>query len=272
MAVDSSDRLRRVCLGMLKPIAGILLRCGIGAREAIELLKAAYVMTATERLGRREAPASISHVSRATQLSRREVSRLRSDYADFGNRPPLEPMREAVILSHWHTDTEYLDVAGNPIDISADGPDVSIRSLTEKYLPDSDWTFLLQQLVDHGYVERQADGRYRPLKRNFSHRRGIEAAATAFEHGIQCLARTVLHNLEADDGETWIQRNVMVEEIHRDDVPFARRAIRDRATEFVFGIDDLLAASCRTHPGSGGDRTGAMTVGLGVFYYEIDQG
>lgn len=264
-------RLRRVLLALMTPIARIILRCGVNTKEATEILKAAFVLGATQDLGRKDTPASVSHVSRVTGLTRQEITRLKEKFGQV----PLDTMPElskiGVVMSHWHTDLDYLDPAGRPRLLETGPGDISFDALVSRCLPDIDPQILLTDMIERGYVERSSSGQLKALRRNVSNSKGIEATVQVLEHGIRCLAHTIHHNIEAKEGETWVQRNVSVEEISRSNVPFARRAIRDRAREFTFGIDDLLAAASKVSPENDEHHDDhKMTIGVGLFYYEMD--
>ena len=67
---------------VLKPIARILLRYGIGFREFAEVAKSAFVDVATAEYGIRGRPTNISRVAVMTGLTRKEVRRLRDQLQD----------------------------------------------------------------------------------------------------------------------------------------------------------------------------------------------
>ena len=63
---------------ILRPIAKILLRCGIGFREFAEVSKAAFVDVASSEYGLRGRPTNISRVAVMSGLTRKEVRRIRN--------------------------------------------------------------------------------------------------------------------------------------------------------------------------------------------------
>ncbi|MDH3905625.1 MAG: DUF6502 family protein, partial [Gammaproteobacteria bacterium] len=71
------DDIQRQILGaflvVLKPIARILLRFGIGFREFSEIAKTAFVDVASSDFGLRGRPTNISRVAVMTGLTRKEV-------------------------------------------------------------------------------------------------------------------------------------------------------------------------------------------------------
>ena len=77
---------------ILRPIAKILLRCGIGFREFVEVAKAAFVDVASSDYGLRGRPTNISRVAVMTGLTRKEVRRL---IAVAGSAEVLSPVHEA---------------------------------------------------------------------------------------------------------------------------------------------------------------------------------
>ena len=76
----------------MRPIARILLRCGVTWKELAELVKLVYVDVATTDYGKHGRPANASRVAILTGLSRRDVKRAR-DAIEAGAEA-LDPMRK----------------------------------------------------------------------------------------------------------------------------------------------------------------------------------
>ena len=77
MQDDTQRQIHSVILLVLRPIARLLLRGGIGYREFSEISKTAFVQVATKDYGLRGRPTNISRVAVMTGLTRKEVRRIR---------------------------------------------------------------------------------------------------------------------------------------------------------------------------------------------------
>ena len=72
---------------VLRPIAKILLRYGIGFREFAEVAKSAFVDVASSDHGIRGRPTNISRVAVMTGLTRKEVRRIRNQIEEAQYSP-----------------------------------------------------------------------------------------------------------------------------------------------------------------------------------------
>jgi hypothetical protein len=75
MDLDIKSTLRLACGALLRPIASVVLKCGMTWREFSELSKSVFVSVATDEFGIRGRPTNISRVSILTGISRKEVKR-----------------------------------------------------------------------------------------------------------------------------------------------------------------------------------------------------
>jgi hypothetical protein len=98
---------------MLKPFAGLLLQRELGISDAEEMLKRAFVgssVSALEAMGQRP---TVSAVSVATGIHRRDVKRLMSiDPSIEAAQPKHSAVSRARLI--WATDKNYLDSNGRP--------------------------------------------------------------------------------------------------------------------------------------------------------------
>ena len=99
---------------LMRPIAKILLRCGIGFREFSEVAKAAFVDVASSDYGLRGRPTNISRVAVMTGLTRKEVRRLRDKIQNGERSVVLKTTPMCEVLHRWHAEDEYLSQSGEP--------------------------------------------------------------------------------------------------------------------------------------------------------------
>ena len=133
MQDEINRQILKAFLVVLKPIARMLLRFGIGFREFSEVAKQAFVEVASSDFGLRGRPTNISRVAVMTGLTRKEVRRLRdkieSGSADFSVK--ATPLWD--VLHHWHADTEFTNEKGKPIALPFAGDVSSFSTLVKKY-------------------------------------------------------------------------------------------------------------------------------------------
>ena len=131
------DEINRQILGafriVLKPVARILLRFGIGFREFAEVAKTAFVEVASEDFGIRGRPTNISRVAVMTGLTRKEVRRLRDKIEAGDDTLVVKTTPLWDVLHHWHADKEYADAQGKPLVLPFSGKKKSFSELVRRY-------------------------------------------------------------------------------------------------------------------------------------------
>ena len=93
-------------LVILRPIARILLRFGIGFREFSEIAKTAFVDVASSDYGLRGRPTNISRVAVMTGLTRKEVKRLRDKIERGEETVVIKATPLSEVLHRWYSDTD----------------------------------------------------------------------------------------------------------------------------------------------------------------------
>ncbi len=154
---------------LMRPLARLLLRCGVTWKELAELLKLVYVETAAADYGKHGRPANASRIAILTGLSRREVARVRrlGESGGQGRFAELERINRATrVLSGWHQDPDFVDAKGRPRLLALQGRP-SFEGLLKRYAPDIPPTAMLKELKRVGAVRETPTGRLRALTRHF---------------------------------------------------------------------------------------------------------
>ena len=73
MSNDTKSLLQSVCRQILRPLASMLLKCGMTWKEFSDISKSVFVEAATEEFGIDGRPTNVSRVSILTGISRKEV-------------------------------------------------------------------------------------------------------------------------------------------------------------------------------------------------------
>lgn len=266
------DDIQRQILGafliVLKPIARILLRFGIGFREFSEIAKTAFVDVASSDFGLRGRPTNISRVAVMTGLTRKEVRRLRDKIADGEHTVVVKPTPMWDILHYWHADSEFLDSTGKPATLSFSGEYGSFSNLVRRFGGDIPPGAMRTELKRVGAVEEGEDGKLTVLKRTFRPEGDHESLVASLVHGVYPLLTTVGHNTDPNRvGSTWAQRIAFTQSVSKSDVPRLKRISADRIESFAESIDDLFMAYETLNDKEAKDDE-KVTLAVGMFYFE----
>lgn len=268
MRDDIQKQVLGAFLVVLKPVARILLRYGIGFREFSEIAKTAFVDVASSDFGLRGRPTNISRVAVMTGLTRKEVRRLR-DKLEEGRQTVIvkaTPMWD--ILHYWYSDRDFLDATGKPRKLSFAGENASFSDLVRRYGGDIPPGAMRTELKRVGAIEENEQGELCVLKRTFRPEGDHESLVASLIHGVYPLIATVSHNTDSDrEGPTWAQRHTFSQAVDKDDVPRLKRITSDRIGAFAESIDDLFMAYETLHQGEP-KKGEKATLAVGVYYFE----
>jgi hypothetical protein len=149
---------------MLEPLAGLLLARGVRFARAEELLKAAFVRAGARAFAAEGKAPSVSTLSVATGLRRREVQRLLEPAEPHAGTERASPASNKLSLAsqlrlRWTTDPRYVDRQGQPRRLprqAAEGQP-SFASLAAAVSKDVHPRPLLDELVRIGAVVEDGD-------------------------------------------------------------------------------------------------------------------
>ena len=254
---------------VLKPIARILLRFGIGFREFAEVAKTAFVDVASKDFGLRGRPTNISRVAVMTGLTRKEVRRLRDKINEGQSSLVVKTTPLLDVLHHWHADSDFTDANGNPLSLQFSSNDaVSFTELVRKFGGDIPPGAMRTELKRVGAVAEQENGDLTVVKRTFRAEEDHDSLITSLIHGVYPLLANVNHNSDSSNaGEPWQQFVTYTNSVRKSDVPRLRRISGDRLTEFAKSIDDLFMAY-ETLYEDGETNEEKSTLAVGVYYFE----
>jgi Family of unknown function (DUF6502) len=155
-AADPDRATLEAAAAVLEPLAGLLLARGLRFARAEDLLKAAFVRAAARAIAAQGRAASVSALSVATGLRRREVQRLLD--AEPAAAAPRLSLASQVRL-RWTTDPHYLDAQGQPRRLPRQAPagQPSFASLSAAVSKDVHPRPLLDELVRIGAAEEDGD-------------------------------------------------------------------------------------------------------------------
>ncbi len=254
---------------ILRPIAKILLRYGIGFREFAEAAKLAFVDVASAEYGIRGRPTNTSRIAVMTGLTRKEVRRLRDSLESDQCYLAVKTTPMTEVLHSWFSDAEFLDSDGRPSVLPFAGERRSFSRIVKRFGGDVPPGAMRTELKRVGAIEEDQDGNLRVLKRSFRPDGDHDALILSLLHGVYPYISTVVHNTDpATEGSRWKQRIAFSQKVRAEDVSRLRRISNDRIAEFTQAVDDLLMAYESLHDEDVADQKQQMTVAIGAFYFE----
>ncbi len=251
---------------LARPIARVLLRCGVAWKEAAELMKLVYVDVATAEYGKHGRPANASRVAILTGLGRRDVKRARDQLEALGDASPPEPLAKishaSRVLSGWFQDRDFLDGRGQPRLLPATG-ERGFEGLTRRYASDIPGIAMLKELKAVGAVTETAGGRLRAKTRYYMPASLDEDSVTRYGSVLADVGSTLAENLFRDEPRTRFEGRASNAHVPR----VLRRAFRDfvevRGMEFLEDVDRWLSE----HEAK--DRDDKTTrLGVGVYFIQ----
>jgi hypothetical protein len=196
------ENLKEAYRRLFNPLIRILIRNGVTATEATDLLRRAYVDAATSeefRLpGRR---ISDTRIAILTGLSRKEVHKLRNepDEAESGSKLS----RIGRLIAAWNQDPDFTGPYGLPLAIPFDdqpgneGP--SFKELVRRHSGDMSPRAMLDELLRTDLAHIDEDGLIRSSGRTYIPSKLDPAAVERLGKVVGRLANTLDFNNQVDD-------------------------------------------------------------------------
>jgi hypothetical protein len=262
---DQKSVVQRSCRILLRPIALLLLKCGMTWKEFSELSKRVFVEVATEEFGIRGRPTNVSRVSILTGVSRKEVAKLR-ELAAEATVPGAHRTSDATrVLSGWHQDPEYADADGAPRPLPERGPAPSFETLFRRYGGDTPFQTLLKELRSAGSVAADASGRLVASRRYHMPAAMSEENVRLFGNNLYDHARTLVANVAGREGARRFEGYATEERIPAGDAPAFRDFLNERGQRFLEEVDAWLHGHRAAQ-----DDSGVEPLRLGVGVYSIE--
>ncbi len=134
---DSDQKtLFAAILAVMRPVASILLRFGVGYREFSDISKTAFVEAASEEFGLRGRQTNVSRVAAMTGLTRKEVRRIRSLKLLTTLPSAVGHSAPAEVLHVWHSESRFCSATGAPKALTFDVGPTSFSSLVNSCVGD----------------------------------------------------------------------------------------------------------------------------------------
>ncbi len=272
----------QTCRVLLRPIASLLLKCGMTWREFAEVSKSVFVAVASQDYGLNGRPTNVSRVSILTGVSRKEVARVRGLIEQEAAPLPNKTTDATRLLSGWHQDPDFITATGEPRVLPAEGTGASFAALWQRYGGDVPVTSMRKELERAGAITSLPDGSLRVERRYFMPRHFDPQWILNAGSMLADLGAGITHNLDVAAEAPALPAVVPSKVAARrfigratsDSVDVEARPefeafVEQRGQEFLEAVDKWLTEH-EARPASGGVRK-RMRLGLGVFLIADDQ-
>lgn len=271
MAEDvSQQKIRKVLVGILSPLARTLLRCGVTYSEFADLAKVSFVEAASVDYGVRDRPTSIARVAVMTGLSRKEISRIRKksnldQFLDASSRRNFA----AEVLEMWHVDPRFQNSNGDPRPLAFTGPSLATFSgLVRQVTSDIPPRALERELIRAGALVLTEGRKLLPASRAFVPQSATEKLFEGLQYGLSRLIETIAYNADPKNRkDSRFQRIVHISDVAEPDVRILRESLAAILASFAKQIDDYLVAfgKQRTSKKLRGPK---YHLGIGLYYFD----
>ena len=246
MSGDTKNLLQTVCRLILRPLASMLLKCGMTWKEFSDISKSVFVETATEEFGINGRPTNISRVSILTGISRKEVKRQR-DLLEVAETPVTRKTNDATkVLGAWFQDKDFLGADGKPALLTENGSGRSFATLCQRYGGDIAPTTMLKELIKTGAVQRVDGGDLEVLSRYYQPAAHDDENLMFAVDRIRDVIATMNNNVFLDEGgELRFGGFADNDAFPVSAIPAFNEYLDKRGQAFLEEIDDWLTENAR---------------------------
>jgi hypothetical protein len=257
--------IRDSCLQMLMPLAGILLRAGVGAGEFSDLCRRAYVRVAENQLASPNRRTNVSRIAVATGLTRQEVARLLKSNTASMQRDPRQLHRANRVLAGWYSDPRYAHVSGEPKPLPIRGSGATFHRLVRNFGGDVPPRAVLDELRRSGAVRTLSSGNIVPIRSSVEYGVRSQRALRDVAQRLRLLAETLRHNLDYP-AATLFEDVAMSNSLRAEHLPIAVQRLSISAKRFLSATRHYLGREERqeTAKKHASRRT---SLGVGVFLF-----
>lgn len=261
---NPSKTLAEAARRILKPLVRVLLRNGVACGAMEEIVRQVYVDVAFDKAGSDGRRATVSSVSAATGLSRKEVKRLKESPRDTD--PADQRYNRAIrVISGWLNDDRFAYSEGSPRPLLlAEGPEqdgATFAMLVKAYSGDIPTRAMLDLLASSGCIET-TDGRVNLVRHAYVPGADSEEIIRILGKDTSELMNTIDHNLASRPEQRWYQRKVSNTRVDPQAVETFRRYAGRRSQQLLEELDNWLSEHEAT-----GTEDGEY-VSLGIYYFQ----
>ncbi|MDH4046999.1 MAG: DUF6502 family protein [Gammaproteobacteria bacterium] len=266
MDTTISQSVDQACRLLLRPVAALLMKCGVTWKQFSDLSKSVFVEVASREFGIRGRPTNVSRVSILTGISRKEIKHQRDLLLQKTEAKPGKTNDATRLLSGWHQDPLYSDGHGAPLTLPERGPAPSFETLFQRYGGDTPFQTLMKELKSAGTVEFDERARKVVAKSRFhmpvpmSEENIRFFGSNLFDH-----ARTLEDNVSGSGKQRRFEGFAVDDRVDPGAAKEFHAFLNERGQQFLEEIDEWL----NQHRVSD-DNSKFVPIRLGVGLYAID--
>jgi len=226
----------------MRPIASLLMRCGMTWKEFAELCKSVFVEVASEEYGIRGRKTNVSRTAILTGISRKEVKRQR-DLLEAERPITSGKTTDATrVLSGWHQDARFTDSQGNPLELPLEGGNPSFNELIDRYGGDIPRGAMLKELKAAKAVIETEPGTLRAIRRHYMPVQFDPERLSVAGFVLGDIGDTVNYNLTRDEQmPSRFLGSAINEHIDPKALPAFREFMEGEGEQFLERLDDWLS-------------------------------
>ena len=241
MEFRDQSTIRSACRHLLRPIAAMMLKCGMTWREFSELSKSVFVESATLDYGIKGRPTNVSRVSILTGISRKEVKRQRDLLVSEQPVTTRKTTDATRLLSGWHQDPDFSDQHGQPLPLVVKGQSPNFSELFARYGGDTSEQSLVKELRNAKAVETDESGRLVAKSRYYMPAQVSNEWIDMAGQFMRDLGTNINFNMEADkDRDSRFLGFAVDHEISPKAAKEFREFMEKRGQQFLQETDDWL--------------------------------
>ena len=227
-----------------------MLKCGLNCKEFTDVASGLYVQIASEQFGIRGRPTSVSRVAALTGLSRRAVSKIRSDFHNYTWSPDFADSPINTVIHYWRYADEFSLGSGVARDLDLEGMQ-GFSELARKYVSGIPASTLRRELLRMGVAEMTELGKL-SLKKNHAYPTALnEDYVRNWAFSLSGLGSTLSFNSELVEKRE-VSEELHVEKGRFEQVAWSRRLsaegvralqtwVRSEGRNFVQSADSWIA-------------------------------
>jgi len=239
--------------------------------EFSETAKEIYVDVSASDFRVRNKEATIKRIAILSGLTVGEVEAIRS-IQERARMSGLDSNlnRIAIILSAWHTDSDFTGPYGVPLELKLNDKDsVDLEELVHRHIGMVGAKPIIDELISVGAVVETETGWFKVLTRFYMPKGEAPAGMDHLSRSVEDFVTTLDHNATEDDPQKkMFERQIYTAEgIRPEDLPRFKEFATSRAKLLLEEIDNWLSQLDEpTEPAE------ARTItGLGIYHYIHDQ-
>jgi hypothetical protein len=253
---------------LLRPLARLLMACGVNFVAFCDLAKGVFVDVAARDFHHGEDIATDSRVSLLSGVHRREVKRLREEMQREAP-PPVVVSFGAQVVSRWCAEAAFIDHQRRPLPLprqASQGGEVSFERLVESVSKDIRPRAVLEEWLRLGVVTLDAEDQVHLVEHAFVPARGLEEKSFYLGKNIGDHLAAVGFNL-LDGKPPFLDRSVYCDGLSPGSVEKLRALSRELA---INAMQEINRTALDLQEADQGRADASQRMTFGVFYYAED--